>query len=130
MNIQSIDQDKSFVASGMSTSVTTNSDKVFSTCSSGIMPVVSGPASSEKSPENSMQDQERTKDLIARIQEKIDQLGINLEFCTYGEHDERISIIVKEKASGKIIREIPPEVTQKLYEKMNELTGILFNEEV
>ncbi len=35
----------------------------------------------------------------------------------------------KEKLSGKVIREIPPEATQKLYEKMNELVGILFNEE-
>lgn len=128
MNIQSIEQDRLLVANNFSSSVT-YSEKVPDVGQPGTTPAVSGNMFSEKSQNNSMQNSELTKDLISKIQEKIDQLGISLDFCTYGEEDERIAIVVKEKLSGKVIREIPPEATQKLYEKMNELVGILFNEE-
>lgn len=47
-------------------------------------------------------------------------------------HSETGDIIVKvlSKEDGKVIREIPPEAMLKLAEKMEEMTGVLFNENV
>lgn len=129
MNIQPVELDKAIVSKSLPTTFTI-SEKVSDTSQAGKIPVVSENMSSDKSNGDSGQDQEFTKDLIAKIQENIDQLGINLEFSTYGENDERIAVVVKEKVTGKLIREIPSEDIQRLYEKMNELTGLLLNKEV
>jgi len=70
---------------------------------------------------------EQTKEMTERIQGHLDRMSISLRFSTYGKYDEKISVTVYEKDTGKVIREIPPEEFQRLNEKMEELIGIIFN---
>jgi flagellar protein FlaG len=70
------------------------------------------------------------EELAEKIQACIDRMDINLKFSTYGKNNERISVAVTEKGTGKQIREIPSKELQQIYLKMNELTGILFNRTV
>ena len=68
--------------------------------------------------------------LIDETQNFLDEMNVSLKFSTYGENDERTAIIVTEKETDKVIREIPPKELQQLYMKMHELVGMLFNRTV
>lgn len=72
-----------------------------------------------------------TKKEIFRIVEKmqtyLESMNISVNFRTYGEKNERIAILVVERETGKVIREIPPEELQRLYQRMCELSGLLYN---
>ncbi|MDA3835931.1 MAG: flagellar protein FlaG [Spirochaetales bacterium] len=70
---------------------------------------------------------QQARELTEKLQDYIDRMNINLAFSTYGKNDENVSIIVSEKETGKLIREIPPEELQQLHVKMGELAGMLFN---
>lgn len=70
----------------------------------------------------------QAEELVAMIQAHISSMNINVSFSTYGDEKERTAIVVTEKESGKVIREIPPEELQKLHMKMEELLGMIFND--
>ncbi|RZB34882.1 MAG: flagellar protein FlaG [Desulfobacteraceae bacterium Eth-SRB1] len=70
------------------------------------------------------------KHLVEEVQNCLDKININLKFSTYGEDNERTSVTVTEKKTGKMIREIPPAELQQLYLKMDELVGMFFNRTV
>jgi len=92
-------------------------------------PVLSGSSRAETSeseisgPVNNQQ----TRELTGKLQGYIDRMNINLTFSTYGEKSKKTAIIVSEKETGALIREIPPEELQRLHVKMEELAGMLFN---
>lgn len=71
---------------------------------------------------------ESLKKLLEYLENHLQLMNINLSFSTYGEHNEKISVIVRDKETGKIIREIPPRELQNLYSKLEELIGIIFND--
>jgi flagellar protein FlaG len=66
-------------------------------------------------------------EMTERIQGHLDRMSISLRFSTYGKDNEKISVTVYEKDTGKVIREIPPEEFQRLNEKMEEVIGLIFN---
>ena len=70
------------------------------------------------------------EEITKKIEDSVANSNISLDFSRYGEKSDKISVTVKEKESGKIIREIPPEELQRLQIKMEELVGILLNERV
>ena len=70
-------------------------------------------------------DDQVIQELVAKIQEQHN--NISLSFSTYGKKNEKISVTVSEKETGKVIREIPPEEIQQLSGKMEEMLGMLFN---
>ena len=70
-------------------------------------------------------DDQAIQELAAKIQEQHN--NISLSFSTYGKKNEKISVTVSEKETGKVIREIPPEEIQQLAGKMEEMLGMLFN---
>jgi len=70
---------------------------------------------------------QQAKELTEKLQGYIDRMNINIAFSTYGEKNKNISVVVSEKETGKLIREIPPEELQQLQVKMEELAGMLFN---
>jgi len=72
---------------------------------------------------------ERMEEISEIIQEHLKGRNISIAFSTYGDNGEKISITVKEKDTGKVIREIPAEEFQRLYARMNELMGMIFNDE-
>ncbi|MBW2644622.1 MAG: flagellar protein FlaG [Deltaproteobacteria bacterium] len=70
---------------------------------------------------------QQARELTEQLQGYIDRMNINIAFSTYGEKDKNISIIVSEKETGTLIREIPPEELQRLHVKMEELAGMIFD---
>ncbi|MFA5183079.1 MAG: flagellar protein FlaG [Syntrophales bacterium] len=82
----------------------------------------SGQYEEQKSMEN-----ERMRQMVEEMQRHMDTLSVSLEFTTYGEKGEKIAIIVTDKESGEVIREIPSKEIQGLYAKMREINGIIFN---
>ncbi|MCX5855196.1 MAG: flagellar protein FlaG [Deltaproteobacteria bacterium] len=73
---------------------------------------------------------EQVKRMIEEMQGQIDRINVSLEFSTYGERGERIAVVVTDKESGEVIREIPAKEIQNLYAKMTELAGIIFNRQI
>ena len=67
------------------------------------------------------------KQMVVDMQNQISMMNVSLEFSTYGESNEKISVVVTDKKSGEVIREIPSKEIQDLYTKMSELTGMIFN---
>ena len=73
-------------------------------------------------------DNESIAKLTGKIQEHLDNLNINIAFSTYGEKDRRTSVVVMNKETGEVIRELPPKELQRLHVKMEELLGMIFND--
>jgi flagellar protein FlaG len=70
---------------------------------------------------------ERMKQMVQEMQRQIDSMNVSLEFSTYGENGNKIAVVVADKETGEVIREIPSRELQNLYAKMREITGIIFN---
>lgn len=70
---------------------------------------------------------EHIKQMIAEIQSQIQRMNVSLEFSHYGGHGEKIAVVVTDKATGEVIREIPSREIQNLYNSINDLAGILFD---
>ncbi len=75
-------------------------------------------------------DNKAIKELAEDIQKNLDSMNINLAFSTYGKDDEKIAVTVTEKETGRVIREIPSEEVQRLAVKMEEMVGMIFNDQV
>lgn len=71
---------------------------------------------------------EYLEEITQEIQKKLNIRNVNINFSTYGDNNENISIVVKEKDTGRIIREIPSEEAQNLSVRMEELIGLIFND--
>jgi len=70
---------------------------------------------------------ERMKQMVQEMQRQINSMNVSLEFSTYGENGDKIAVVVADKDTGEVIREIPSRELQDLYAKMREITGIIFN---
>ena len=70
---------------------------------------------------------ERMQQIAEDIQRNLSNLDVGLSFSTYGPNNNEISIILTERATGKVIREIPSKELQVLYTKMQEVVGMIFN---
>jgi len=70
---------------------------------------------------------EQLKQMVDEMQSQIDSMNISLTFSTYGARDENIAVVVANKDTGEVIREIPPKELQGLYAKMSELAGMILN---
>ena len=65
--------------------------------------------------------------LIGEMQSQIDRMNVSLSFSTYGDRGENIAVVVADKETGKVIREIPSKEIQHLYAKMSKLAGMILN---
>jgi len=65
--------------------------------------------------------------MIEEIQNQLQRMHVSLEFSHYGGHGERIAVVVADKTTGEVIREIPSKEIQNLYNKINDLVGIIFD---
>lgn len=102
------------------------------------LPMVSSPSNttlkkepSGRAPQESINlNNDAIKQMLAEIESYLQSMNISLSFSTYGENGESISVVVTDKDTGKVIREIPPKELQHLYTKLEELVGIIFNHSV
>jgi flagellar protein FlaG len=76
------------------------------------------------------QSNDEVKQMVAKMQSQIQEMNVSLEFSAYGERGEKVAIIVTNKETGELIREIPSKEIQSLYAKMSELAGMIFNKEI
>jgi flagellar protein FlaG len=76
--------------------------------------------------ENSASEQQ-IKDAITKANNKMKGHRTRCEF-SYHEETKRVSIKVLDKETQEVIREIPPEETLEMIEKMWELAGLLVDE--
>jgi uncharacterized FlaG/YvyC family protein len=68
--------------------------------------------------------------MIDEMQSHIKRMNVSLTFSTYGDHGEKVAVIVSDDETGEIIREIPAKEIQNLYGKMSELAGMIFNRQI
>lgn len=86
-------------------------------------PMVNGTA--DQSKKENVPTQEHIKSAINVANNKIHKT--TCEF-SYHEETKRVTIKVKDKETDEVIREIPPEETLEMIQKMWELAGILVDE--
>lgn len=74
---------------------------------------------------------EEMRQLGEEIQERLDQMGTSLGFSLH--KDEATEIVVariSNMESGELIRQIPSEEILQIRERLDELAGLIFDEEV
>ena len=91
-----------------------------------LQPMAAASAAVEGQP---AQSDERTKQMVEDIQKNMGNMDICLCFDTYGANDDQVCIVLKEKETGKVIREIPSKELQSLYTKMQEWVGMVLNKQ-
>ncbi len=69
----------------------------------------------------------RVKQMAAEMQSQIERMNVSMAFTTYGAGGNKFAVVVTDKATGEVIREIPSRELQELYTKMDDLTGMLLN---
>lgn len=89
-------------------------------------PVRSAHAGSEAGNEAALSN-EQVERMVEEIQSHIQRMNVSLEFSRYGDRGERIAVVVADKATGEVIREIPSKEIQNLYNRINDLAGIIFD---
>jgi flagellar protein FlaG len=70
---------------------------------------------------------EQVKRMTQEIESQIQRMNVSLEFSRYGERGEKIAVVLANKATGEVIREIPPKEIQNLYNSINDLAGMIFD---
>lgn len=68
--------------------------------------------------------------MIDEMQSHIKRMNVSLTFSTYGDHGEKVAVIVSDDETGEVIREIPAKEIQNLYGKIDELAGLIFNRQI
>lgn len=70
----------------------------------------------------------RMKSVIDQANEKVKHTGTRQLAFSYNENTKRISIKVYDSVTKEIIREIPPEKTLEMLERVYDLAGIMVDE--
>jgi flagellar protein FlaG len=70
---------------------------------------------------------EQIRQMAAEIESQLAMMNVSLEFSRYGEHGEKIAVVVADRATGEVIREIPSREIQNLYKSISDLVGIIFD---
>ena len=72
---------------------------------------------------------ERMRDIVERLNESLQSLGRSLDFSV----DHRLNryvVTVQDKDSGEVIRVIPGEEMLRMAHRIEDLKGIIFNEDI
>jgi flagellar protein FlaG len=77
-----------------------------------------------------IQSKAQIQEMVAEMQKQIDMMNVSLSFSAYGKNNERIAVVVSNKETQEVIREIPPEELQILYTKMREAAAYIFNQKI
>jgi len=77
--------------------------------------------------ERILQNPDLLQEKVDKVQEMSDLMGHSLEFDVRKEANI-VQIVVKDRSSGDVIKEIPPERIVKFLEGMQKLLGSLFDE--
>jgi flagellar protein FlaG len=73
---------------------------------------------------------EQINQMTKAIEARLGPTSISLNFTPYGNNNEKMAVVVSDKQSGEVIREIPPKELQDLYVKIDELIGTMLNHRI
>lgn len=68
-------------------------------------------------------------ELVSVVNEFVRSLSTKVEFF-YDRYNERHVILVKEKETGEVIREIPPKEMVNLVKQLEKVTGIIYHNQI
>ena len=68
------------------------------------------------------------KQMVEEMQSHLDSMNVSLQYSFYGDDGEKVAVIVVNRETGEVIREIPSKEMQALQTKMSELVGMIFND--
>ena len=74
------------------------------------------------------QSADRKQDQTEKVQKPKGYRNFSIAFSTYGTNNEKISVTITDKDTGKVIREIPPEEIQQLSAKLDEVAGMFIDD--
>ena len=83
-----------------------------------------------KGKETSERDAQKIKETVEKLNKELKNVDKSIEFKIHESHEgglNRVSIKVVERESEKVVMEIPSEEAIEFSEKMDEITGILFD---
>ena len=83
-----------------------------------------------KGKETSERDAQKIKETVEKLNKELKNVDKSIEFKIHESHEgglNRVSIKVVERESEQVIMEIPSEEAIEFSEKMDEITGILFD---
>ena len=81
----------------------------------------------ESGEKNKKQDVDFLQDVLEVAQNHLHVSGVSLSFSVH-EATGRIKVVVTDKGTGDLIREIPPDQVLNLMAKIDEMMGILYDE--
>ncbi|MDQ5985820.1 MAG: hypothetical protein CSYNP_01537 [Syntrophus sp. SKADARSKE-3] len=90
-------------------------------------PQITAAAAMQEQQEQQALSRERMQKMVEDIQTNLSHLDVGISFSTYGPKNDQVSITLTEKATGRVIREIPSKDLQSLYTKMEELVGMVLS---
>lgn len=67
-----------------------------------------------------------TSELVNQVNQFVDRFSTKVAF-SFDPDSKEAQIVVTEKETGKVIRQIPPKEMLQLKKKMQEIAGIIFN---
>ena len=91
---------------------------------SGVMGTVS--PKSEATPSKGKLNHQPVPQLVDQVNDHMRSLGTKIQFTVDSRTGKQV-VIVAEKETGRVIRQIPPEEMLELAAKMKELVGIIYN---
>ena len=68
------------------------------------------------------------KQMVEEMQSHLDSMNVSLQYSFYGHDGEKVAVIVVNRETGEVIREIPSKEMQALQTKMSELVGMIFSD--
>lgn len=66
---------------------------------------------------------------VENANQRVHSMGTNAKF-EYNDEINRITITISDKSSNEVVREIPPEATQKMLERIHTMRGMLMDAEI
>ncbi len=88
------------------------------------------PAGKAKEQKEDSLSAEAVKDLTEELNEYMDDLQTNIGFSMRDDPNRTLVVEIKNRETGDVIKQIPSEEMLQLKEKMEELTGLIFDKSV
>lgn len=85
------------------------------------------PRKSEDASQEKTVSGEMMKKIAESVQSQISIMNSSLSFQAYGKNNDKIAIVVSDRTTGEVIREIPAKEVQQMQAKLDELIGLIFN---
>lgn len=88
------------------------------------------PTDAQKEKENQPLSLDETKEIVAELTEYMNILQTNMRFSMSEKLNHQVIVEIKNKETDELIKQIPSEEILNLREKMEEITGLIFDAKI